>query len=52
MILKNSVLALLIFLSIGAFSQNNIRREVQYLSGTDNENIKTWDSYCIMRSIL
>lgn len=44
---KLGLVALLFLLISGAgFSQDSNIREVQYLSGTDNENTVAWDFYC------
>ncbi len=44
---KNLIFSLLIFLSQGLISTaSTTKKEIQYLSGTDNTNTKTWDFFC------
>ncbi|WP_297091782.1 glycoside hydrolase family 2 TIM barrel-domain containing protein, partial [uncultured Draconibacterium sp.] len=41
---------LITFITLGFFSlaaiANSTKKEIKYLSGTDNENTKTWDFFC------
>jgi hypothetical protein len=44
---KSIVLAcLFLFLGFEGISQSSAKKEIQYLSGTDNKNTVTWDFWC------
>lgn len=40
------IVSLLLFAVVNAMAQSSVKKEIQYLSGTDATHTKTWDFFC------